>query len=230
MRTGQGQKPQMTLKAERSHPPASTLSILLQTSCIHLGHSWVLREHTLPAHVQSFIHQYTLALLLRAALNPSILQPALAPAVAPGAAAPLGTPAAQQEPAAAAPEAASEGCGFVICFLRSAARCPLPEQPLLTAAVAFPLGCSSRGNCQSGKKHINKENQKSSSNSTCPSCRHPQRSGGHRLPMLAKVTQLDGEKQTSPFPPSPRSTPTISTTSSPEQGAFLQGTAQGRAN
>lgn len=42
-RTGLEQKSQMALKAERSHPPTSTLSILLQMSCIHLGHSWMLR-------------------------------------------------------------------------------------------------------------------------------------------------------------------------------------------
>ena len=40
-------------------------------------------KHTLPAHVQLFIHQYLQVLLSRAALNPFIPQPVLIPGVAP---------------------------------------------------------------------------------------------------------------------------------------------------
>jgi len=43
MCTGQEENSQVTLKAERSHPPASALSVPLQMSCIRLGHGWVLR-------------------------------------------------------------------------------------------------------------------------------------------------------------------------------------------
>lgn len=96
-----------------------------------------------------------------------------------------------------------------------------------SGGVSF--GCSSRGNCQSGKNTTQKTRNQAAAAHARAASAHSARAGiGSSC--RQKRHSWTGEKQMPPFPPSPRPTPTISTTSSPEQGTFVQGAAQGRAD